>query len=40
MMLWQDVRFAARLLIQDRLFTVAAVIALASGISAVARRYE
>lgn len=34
MNLWQDVRFAARLLVKDRSFTVTAVIALALGISA------
>jgi hypothetical protein len=34
MMLWQDVRFAARLLIKDRWFTLAAATALALGIGA------
>lgn len=31
---WQDVRFAARLLVKDRWFTLAAVTALALGIAA------
>src|SRR4029079_1755997 len=34
MMLWQDVRFAARLLVKDRWFTLAAATALALGIGA------
>src|SRR4029078_2246148 len=34
MMLWQDVRFAARLLVKDRWFTLAATMALALGIGA------
>ena len=34
MSMWQDIRFAARLLVKDRSFTAAAVIALALGISA------
>src|SRR5262245_13529618 len=34
MMLWQDVRFAARLLVKDRWFTLAAGTALALGIGA------